>query len=368
MLSATLALSKRGLMGRVHVPAAPLVCAASGAEAVERFSRIVSVVKGMRNAVIGLFGPRPRDFETCNYNIASIMALGVEVEELGFFDLANRARLFTGGKAADIEMAMRHEMPSIPPGEFGDRLAAYEKAVLSFRDELRLSGMTSQCWAEQERALKHVPCYVNARMASRGFPVACENDAYSLVSELAGQYASGGGVTVLDLNHSIPPDLSEKLHAYPVEDLVGLFHCGNTDPARLSCPSMKFQVIMNRLMEPAGQAPDITRGTIEGPIKASPITVLQVHGEGDGIRAYVMEGEFLDLDPKTFGCTGTAYIPGFRRFYRHVLLGRFHHHAAVAFEAVGGIVYDALKLLGVEKVYTPLGTRQLYEGENPFEK
>jgi L-fucose isomerase-like protein len=152
----------------------------------------------------------------------------------------------------------------------------------------------------------------------------------------------------------------------PLQDMVGLFHCGNTDPRRLADPSMNYQVIMKRLMEPEGE-PDITRGTIEGRIAASPITVLQVHRSGDGIHAYIIEGEFLDLDPKTFGCTGTAYLPGFRRFYRHILLGRFHHHAAIAFDHCGGILYEAFKLLGVPMIFTPLKEKPLYPGENPFE-
>ena len=128
---------------------------------------------------------------------------------------------------------------------------------------------------------------------------------------------------------------------------------------------MHHQVIMKRLMEPEG-APDITRGTIEGQIAASPITVLQVHGSGDRLRAYVAEGEFLDLDPMTFGCTGTAYVPGFGRFYRHVLLGRFHHHAGVAFAHCGGTLLDAFKLLGIEEVYAPLPDCVPYPGENVF--
>ena len=114
-------------------------------------------------------------------------------------------------------------------------------------------------------------------------------------------------VTILDVNHSIPQDLVAGHTDYPLPDLVGLFHCGNTDPGRLTDPSMKYQVIMNRLMEPEGE-PDITRGTIEGRISASPITVLQVYGNGDDLQAYIIEGKFLDLDPKTFGCTGTAYL------------------------------------------------------------
>ncbi len=34
-----------------------------------------------------VIGPRPRDFETCSYNIASLQSIGVEIEELGLFDL-----------------------------------------------------------------------------------------------------------------------------------------------------------------------------------------------------------------------------------------------------------------------------------------
>ena len=367
MLSAMLAIKKRGLMNNVFIPPDPVIDAAGGAVAIERFLKVIKIIKGIRNATIGLFGPRPRDFETCSYNLASLASLGVEIEELGFFDLANTVqRMRSDEDLSEIIASMNSDINSIPSDDFAKRLAAYEKAVLSFRDELKLSGMATQCWTEQEDTLKHVPCFINARMAARGFPIACENDAQSLTAELLGQYATDQSVTILDINHSIPQDLVSAEMDYPLQDLVGLFHCGNTDPRRLSDPAMKYQVIMNRLMEPEGE-PDITRGTLEGRISASPITVLQVNGKGDGLQAYIAEGEFLDLDPKTFGCAGTAYLPGFRRFYRHVLLGRFHHHAAVAFKHCGDILYDALNLLGIDTIFTPISEKTLYPGENPFD-
>ena len=366
LISAALAIGKRDLLGDVYIPPDPIVDAKSGAECIARFVEIERVVKGTRNATIGLFGPRPRDFETCNYNLSSIASIGVEVEELGLFDLQNEVeRIKKEEDVTGVIDSMRQDIGNIPSGEFEGRIGAYEQAVANFREQLQLSGAASQCWSEQELAMHHVPCFINARMAARGFPVACENDAYSLVAELIGQYASDSSVTILDLNHSIPADLDASLTGYPVRDLAGLFHCGNTDPSRLVNPEMKHQLIMKRMMEPDGE-PDITRGTIEGQIAASPITVLQVHGSGDGLRAYIIEGEFLDLDPMTFGAAGTAYLPGFKRFYRHVLLGRFHHHAAVAFTHCGGVVYEALRMLGVEEIYTPLPEGILYPGENPF--
>jgi L-fucose isomerase-like protein len=66
---------------------------------------------------------------------------------------------------SEIMASMKADINSIPPDDFVKRLAAYEKVVLSFRDELKLSGMATQCWTEQEETLKHVPCFINARMA-----------------------------------------------------------------------------------------------------------------------------------------------------------------------------------------------------------
>jgi L-fucose isomerase-like protein len=367
LLSTTMAIKKRGLWAKTYLPANPLVSAESGARAVAEFIDIMRVVKGVRGATIGLFGPRPRDFETCNYNVSAIMALGVEVEELGLFDLINETQKIKPEQARAILKSMKTEIGSPYPDEFLLKLAVFERAMLNYRERLKLSGATTQCWAEQEFALGHVPCFINARLAGRGFPVACENDVYSLVAELMAQYASRESVTILDINHSIPADLlPAKLAKLPIGDLVGMFHCGNTCTTRIKKPAMKYQLIMKRVMEPEKKEPEISRGTIEGHIAGSPLTLVQIHGDGDAPIAYIAEGEFLDIDPKTFGGTGTAYIPGFQRFYRNVLLGRFHHHTAVAFTRCGATLQAALTLLGVKSIYSPLPAHMPYPGENMF--
>jgi len=368
LMSAAMAVEKRGLMPRVHMPGAPVVDIESGADAAGHFFKVVRTVKGIRGATIGLYGPRPRDFETCNYNMASVASIGVEVEELALFDLANEIKLVDDEKqiAATIASMREDAGATLPPEDFTRRLAVYEIALLRQREALRLSGAATQCWIEQELSLRHVPCFINARLTGRGFPVACENDTYSLIAELLCQYASDSSVTMLDINHSIPADMLPAGMKAVAEDIVGLFHCGNTAPCRLVKPELKYQVMMNRLHEPPGEPPDFTRGTMEGMITPSSITVSQVYGSGDSMIAYIAQGEFLDLDPATFGGVGVAHIPGFRRFYRHALLGRFHHHAAVAFGHCGAVLFDAFKLLGIKTVYTPLLQANLYPGENPF--
>ncbi|MBP5226739.1 MAG: fucose isomerase, partial [Kiritimatiellae bacterium] len=74
-----------------------------------------------------------------------------------------------------------------------------------------------------------------------------------------------------------------------------------------------------------------------------------------------------DVNPHSFGSIGVAAIPGFARFYRHVLIGkRFPHHGAFGFKKVGKILFEALRLLGVSDINAPLAADTLYPGENPF--
>src|SRR5208337_2325639 len=103
---------------------------------------------------------------------ASVNSIGIEVEELGLFDLQNEIKkIKETGDASDIKSDMKREMPGIPDEEFATRLSVYEQAIKNFRDRLKLSGAATQCWTEQELSLKHVPCFINGRMAQNGFPI-----------------------------------------------------------------------------------------------------------------------------------------------------------------------------------------------------
>lgn len=367
LMSASLAIEKRGLSQRVTIPQKPLVNAKEAAAEIAKFVKIAKVVKGISNATIALFGPRPRDFESCNYNVASLLSIGVEVEELALFDLEDEiARIRNqDAKSAENLKAEISKTDGVADETLAERLAVYERALLNLKDSKKLSGVATQCWTRQESFSKHVPCFINSRLTEGGFPVACENDAYSLSAELMCQYASNDAVTMLDINHTIPQDMLKDISGVKNEDVFGLFHCGNVPAKFMKSPKVCHQLIMSRLMEP-NKKPDITRGTLEGAIKGSGITLFQIHGSGDKLRAYICEGEFLDLDPKTFGSVGVAHVPGFMRFYRNCLLGKFHHHAAVAFSHCGEVLYEALKQLGVSEIYTP--TKNIYPSENPFSK
>jgi L-fucose isomerase-like protein len=145
------------------------------------------------------------------------------------------------------------------------------------------------------------------------------------------------------------------------------FHCGNTPICHLAKGEMSYQRIMKRSLEPDTE-PDITRGTLEGNIAASPITFFRLQSASDAtLHSYVAEGEVLPVDCRSFGGIGVFAIPQMGRFYRHVLIAKnYPHHGGVGFAKAGKALFAAMKLLGIEDVAFNQPAGMLYKDENPF--
>ena len=125
---------------------------------------------------------------------------------------------------------------------------------------------------------------------------------------------------------------------------------------------------MKRDREPDLAEPDITRGTMEGDIKAGDITFYRLQSTaGTKLRAYVAQGEVLDVATESFGSIGVFAISEMDRFYRHVLIEKqYPHHGAVAFGHYGKALYEVFKYLGVEDIGFNQPASMLYPSENPF--
>jgi len=300
----------------------------------------------------------------------------MENSELDLYDLFLAAKSDRRVKVVSREMA-RELGPGLAYPDLLEKLAQFEVALMKFFEANRgassFAVFANKCWPAFERYFGFVPCYVNSRLAQRGIPVACEVDIYGALSEYMVTCATELPATLLDINNTVPVDMVRaakgKLKGYHPSDLFMGFHCGNTPSACLVGGALKYQLIMHRLMEPEKE-PDITRGTMEGRIRPGDVTIFRLQATADTrLRAYVAEGEVLDIDPKSFGSIGVFAIKEMSRFYRHVLLEkRFPHHTAVAFQHAGKALYSAVRLLGVEETYFNQPASLPYPSENPFGK
>ena len=254
-------------------------------------------------------------------------------------------------------------------------LAQFEVGLLDFMEKnlgaSQYAVFANKCWPSFEKYFGFVPCFINSRLAAHGIPISCESDIYGALSEYVASCATELPAAILDINNTVPADMYAESKAtvkdYTNTDLFMGFHCGNTTSSCMVSPVMKYQVIMHRLMEP-GKEPDITRGTLEGRIRPGEITLFRIQAAAEAkMRAYVAEGEILNIEPKSFGCIAVFAVREMGRFYRHVLIEkRFPHHTGVAFMHSGKALFDAMKLIGVDDVSFNLPKGMLYPGEHLF--
>jgi len=360
-----------------HIPEYPVGSAGEVAAMIGDFIPVARTWLGLKGLKIFSFGPRPHDFLACNAPIKPLFDLGVEVMENSELDLF---QLYRGAEGDERIAAVAEDMAEeLGAGNhFPDllqKLAQFEIALLDFADAnlgmSRYGAFANKCWPAFESAFGFVPCYVNSRLASRGMPVACEADIYGALSEYMAGCASELPPTLLDVNNTVPEDMmeehSEAIGDFKASDLFMGFHCGNTPSGCMLNHDMKHQLIMHRLMEP-DQEPDITRGTLEGRLRPGAITLFRLQSTADAdLKAYVAQGEVLDIDPRSFGGIGVFALREMGRFYRHVLIEkRFPHHTAVAFSHAGRALFDTVRMLGIADIGYNQPAGVTYATENPF--
>jgi len=362
---------------RPHIPEYPVGDSEDVAAMLAEFLPVARTVSGVRNLKIISFGPRPYDFLTCHAPLQPLFDLGVEVMENSELDLLDIVQAEKGNP--ETKRIAGEIAAELGPGntypDLVENLAQYEYALEKYKHAnlgaCRYAAFANKCWPAFEKYFGHVPCYLNSRLAAKGVPVACEADIYGALSEYMSICATGLPPAILDINNSVPKDLyaenKRALGDYSLSDLWMGFHCGNTPAACLIKPALRYQLIMHRLMEP-GQDPGITRGTLEGQIKAGPVSIFRIQSTPEAhLQAYVANGEVLDIRPGSFGSIGVFAIREMGRFYRHILVEkRFPHHTAVAFKHAGKILFAACRMLGVSDVFFNQPRGAYYPTESPF--
>ena len=363
---------------QAYIPEYPVGTAEDIARMMADFVPVARAILGLRNLKIITFGPRPQDFFACNAPIKGLYELGVEIEENSELDLLVAYKAHAGDPRIDsvckemaAEMGEGRYYPELLP-----RMAQFELTLLDWAEAhkgaRKYVAFADKCWPAFPKEFGFEPCYVNSRFASRGIPVSYEVDIYGALSEYIGACVSQDAVTLLDINNSVPAQLwSDKIkgrYDYQLTDTFMGFHCGNTPSCKMCADrAVKYQLIQNRLLENGG-TPDFTRGTLEGDIAASDITFYRLQCDSEGqLRAYIAQGEVLDVPTGSFGGIGVFAIPEMGRFYRHVLVQkRYPHHGAVAFGHYGKALFEVFKFLGVTDIAYNQPRSLPYPTENPF--
>ena len=371
MLNASYNLQLRNV--KAYIPEYPVGDAEDCADMIHEFESIARAVIALSDLKIISFGPRPMNFLACNAPIKQLYNLGVEIEENSELDLFEAFNKHAGdSRIPEVVADMEKELGAgNKKPEVLSKLAQYE---LTLKDWVRdhkgyrkYVAIAGKCWPAFQTQFGFVPCYVNSRLTGEGIPVSCEVDIYGAISEFIGTCISDDAVTLLDINNSVPADMYEQSikgkFDYKHTDTFMGFHCGNTCTSKLSSCEMKFQRIMARNLPE-----EVTQGTLEGDIIPGDITFFRLQSTSDNhLKAYVAQGEVLNVPTRSFGGIGVFAIPEMGRFYRHILIQHnFPHHGAVAFGHFGKALYEVFKYVGAEVIGYNQPASLPYPTENPF--
>ncbi len=375
MLNASYNIGLRNL--NPYIPPYPVGTASEVALMIEEFFVIARILLGLQQFKIFSFGPRPHDFFACNAPIKPLYDLGVEIQENSELDLFEVFNKHVGDpRIKDIVKNMSEELGNgNNHPEILERLAQLELTLYDWIEEnkgaSRYFAFSNKCWPAFQTQFGCVPCYVNSRLTKLGLPVSCETDIYGALSEYIIALATLMPPALLDINNTVPSDMYEEnksiIGSYKQTDLFMGFHCGNTSSCYIYNPQLKHQLIMKRSLEPDLE-PNITRGTLEGRIKEGDITLFRLQSTADcKLKSYIAQGKILNVNPNSFGGIGVFAIDEMARFYRYVLIAKkFPHHAGIAFKHAGKILFETMKLLGIEDISYNQPSSIPYKDENPF--
>lgn len=309
-----------------------------------QFAGVCRIVRGLKNARIGLIGARPAPFTTVRFSEKLLERSGISVETLDLSEVLGQIQRLGKDDPAiktKLEEIRNYVRSDGVPSEAMMKMAMFGVVVDRWIADQRLVATAIQCWTALEQVYGVVPCTLMSMMSNSLVPSGCETDIAGVIGMYAMMQASGQPSALVDWNNNYGTDPDKGI----------IFHCSNLpkDFFVADTTSMDYQAII------AGTVGrENTFGTIIGRIKKAPFTYCRVSTDdfNGKISAYVGEGELTEDTVKTFGGYGVVRIPNLQKLLKYICENGFEHHVAINLSRVGLAVKEALSnYLGWEMYY-----------------
>jgi L-fucose isomerase-like protein len=310
-----------------------------------RFVSLCQVLRGLRNARLGLIGARPAAFNTVRFSEKLFERSGISIETIDLSEVFGRALRLKEDDAklkTKLDEMKAYVKTQAVPNAALVRMARLGAVIDEWMTTNNLAASALQCWTAMEEFYGVVPCTLMSMMSNNLMPSACETDIAGVIGMYALVLASGKPSALVDWNNNYGDD--------PDKGVV--FHCSNLPKdifvdetiSAEDVPTMDYQAII------AGTVgKENTYGTIVGRVKAMPFTYCRVSTDdfGGKIQAYLGEGELTNDPLKTFGGYGVVRIPKLQTLLAYICNNGFEHHVAINPSQVASAVGEALgKYLG----------------------
>lgn len=308
------------------------------------FARVCRVVRGLRDARIGMVGARPNPFRTMRVSEKLLQASGITVLTVDLSEIFSSARkiddsaLETRKKCDEIR-----EYGKIASGVKSENLIKQAKLSMALDDWIaanEIDACAVQCWNSVQENYGCAVCLSMSLLGERLIPCACEADVAGAVSMYALLLASGEIPALLDWNNNYGNN----------HDMCINTHCSNYPKS-----FMKTEPELGNLDVLGTQInPELCFGAVKGYVAAGPMTYARIstddrHGR---IKTYIGEGVFTDDRPRIDGGIAVCQVPRLQELLNHLCKNGFEHHVAMTRSHCARVLNEAFcNYLGWETYY-----------------
>ncbi len=297
----------------------------------EKFIRVASVVKSLKNLNILQISTRPEPFCSviCNEN-ELIEKFNVHLYPVTLNDLVLKMEEVKKENSKDYIDTISFIKSVDPDGddEKISKVASLKVAMKELANQYGCRAVAIQCWTSLQDMADIMPCHANALLTDDGIPVVCETDIHGAITAIMMQALVLGETS---------PFFADVTVRHPENDNGELlWHCGNF-PYSLAKDKNTVKVGASRYHGD-------TYGIGEFEIKDGNLTIARFDGDHGGYSLLIGEAKTIE-GPKNVGSYVWIEVDDWAKWEHKIVEGPYIHHVSGVYGNFGEILFEACKYI-----------------------
>jgi L-fucose isomerase-like protein len=293
---------------------------------IEKFVRVVSVMKDFSGMRVGQISLRPRQFHSVMVNEDELLEkFNIEIVPINETEIMSTFNQVMDKKKDEIKLIVNETTKALDcstqKNEELDKLAALELAIMDLAKLYGLKALASECWTVFRTNIGFSPCFALGDLSEKGLPVACETDVHGAITSAILAAAARGETSNF---------LADVTIRHPSNDNAELlWHCG-------PFPKSLAKDFKKRVLTEA-------HGQYE--LKGGDVTIARFDAIGGKYSLFA--GEAVGTDgPSTQGNYLWIGTPDWPKWERKLVCGPYVHHVACVHGKYLPVLDEACKYIG----------------------
>jgi len=158
-------------------------------EELDKFIRVVTIMKDLSGLRIGQISLRPRQFLSVIYNEDELLEkFGIEVVPINAIEIMTTFNEVYAKKKDQIKILVKEITEatdcSVMEKEALNKIAALELSIVELARKYGLKALASECWSIFITNLGFPPCFVLGDLSEKALPAACETDVHGAITSV----------------------------------------------------------------------------------------------------------------------------------------------------------------------------------------